>query len=144
MMMCTDLPGELSSECSSSSDCNLDDFIIIKGCSSSASDQQFTAVGRTIRPTIDPTLCFTIMGYGTAQDFDGVTITQPIQLKPRGENNSNQQFVGYQNSGKFELSPLDRTDRCLGSNHHPKPYERIHPKSCTTGRIHTTSLWIKY
>ncbi|KAL3786241.1 hypothetical protein ACHAW5_000997 [Stephanodiscus triporus] len=143
-MICTDLPGELSSECSSSGDCNLDDFIIIKDCSPSARDQQFTAVGLTIRPTIDPTLCFTIMGYGTAKDFDDVTITTPIQLKLCEENNSNQQFVGYRSSGKFELSPFGRADRCLGSFHHPKPYEKIHPKSCTAGRIHTTSEWIKY
>jgi hypothetical protein len=113
-------------------------------CDETAIDQRFTAVGGTIRPAADPSLCFTIMGYGEAQDFDGVTIATPIQLQLCEVNNSNQQFVGYQSSGNFELSPLDRADRCLGSNHHPKAFEFIFPGVCENARSATTSEWIAY
>lgn len=142
-IMCTDLPGYLSLECSSSSNCIVGNEIIIKHCSL-ASDQKFTEVGGTIRPAIDTSLCFTIMGYDRAEDNDGDPITDPIQLQPCENENPNQQFVGFQSSGKFELSPIDRADRCLGQAHHPKSYEMIHPKSCAIARRDTTSSWVTY
>ncbi|KAL3816444.1 hypothetical protein ACHAXA_001026 [Cyclostephanos tholiformis] len=130
-------------ECSSSNDCKVGNEIIIKHCSS-ARDQKFTEVGGTIRPAMDTTLCFTVMGYGRAEDNDGDPITEPIQLQSCDGDNSNQKFVGFRNSGRFELGPIGHTDRCLGQAHHPKSYEMIHPKSCATGRIDTTSYWITY
>ena len=143
-MSCTDPHGKLFSECESSSDCNIGDLIWIKSCSATATDQRFTAVGQTIRPVIDQNLCFTVMGYGTAQDTDGSTITTPIQLQSCEENNSNQQFVGFQSSGKFELKPIGNQDRCLAQLHHPKSNEKIYPRLCTNARTDTTSNWITY
>jgi hypothetical protein len=113
-------------------------------CDETAIDQRFNAAGGTIRPAADPSLCFTIMGYDEAQDFDNVTITTPIQLQSCVENNSDQQFVGYQSSGNFELSPLDRADRCLGSFHEPKAFELIYPRNCEFARKATTSEWTTY
>jgi hypothetical protein len=143
-MMCTDSNSNLSSECSSRRDCNVGDIIRIEDCDETARDQQFTAVGLTVRPAIDPTLCFTIMGYGPGEDTDGKTITTPIQLQLCEENDRNQQFVGFQSGGKFELSPLENQDRCLGQLHHPKRYEKIYPRICTYGRRDDTSNWITY
>ena len=103
-MCCTDPPGKLSSECESSSDCNIGDLIWIKSCSATATDQRFTAVGQTIRPAIDQNLCFTIMGYGTAQDTDGSTITTPIQLQLCEENNSLWDFKVVESSSSNQLA----------------------------------------
>jgi len=143
-MTCTDSHSNLSSECESSGDCNIGDLIRIKDCDDTARDQQFNAVGQTIRPAIDQTLCFTIMGYGRGEDTDGETITTPIQLQLCEENDGNQQFVGFKSAGKFELSPLENPQRCLGQLHHPKLYEKIYPRLCTYGRKDDTSNWITY
>ena len=143
-MSCTDPSDKLCSECESSSDCNVDDLIWMRSCSATATDQRFTSLGLTIRPAIDQNLCFTIMGYGTAQDTDGLTITTPIQLKLCEENNRNQQFVGFQSSGKFELKPIENQERCLAQLHHPKSYEKIFPRLCTNARRDTTSNWITF
>jgi hypothetical protein len=149
IIRCTHPPSNLSSECSSSGDCNIGDLIRIESCDSYC-DQLFTtvrqsnAVGHTICPAINPMSCFTIMGYKTMLDTDGVTITTPIQLQLCEENNSNQTFIGYQSSGKFELSPIDRPECCLSQFLHPKSYEKIYPKYCTTARRDTTSNWITY
>ena len=84
------------------------------------------------------------MGYGRARDTDGLTITTPIKLQSCKENNSNQQFVGFKSSGKFELSPTGNSRRCLSQNHHPKSREKIFPKSCTNARRDATSNWITH
>lgn len=84
------------------------------------------------------------MGYDRDEDTDGVRITTPIQLRFCEEDDTNQQFVGYDTSDKFELSPIDRPERCLGQFHHPKSYEKVYPKYCTWGRIDNTNYWITY
>ena len=104
---------------------------------------KFVAVGNTIRPSSDTSLCFTVMGYSTAKDTDGDAITTPIELKDC-DGDSDQEFDGFQSNGGFELRPKNRGDRCLGTNHHPKSAEKVHPKSCSQGRGDTTSEWETY
>jgi hypothetical protein len=104
---------------------------------------KFVVVGNTIRPASDTSLCFTVMGYSTAKDTDGDPITEPIQLKDCN-GDSDQEFDGFQSNGGFELRPQNRGDRCLGTNHHPKSSEKVHPKSCSQGRGDTTSEWEPY
>ena len=130
-----------SSECDGSS-CRQGDNILIQRCGSYIT-QQFVASGLTIRPASDTSLCFTIMGYSSARDTDGNIITEPIQLQ-ECNGNSNQEFNGYQSNGQFELTPKNRGDRCLGTAHHPKSSEKVHPKSCEGGRRATTEFWVTY
>lgn len=124
--------------------CNSGSEIKVQRCDEDNNKQQFVAIGRTIRPSGDDSLCFTIMGYNSAQDTDGDTITEPIQLQECQENDIDQQFTGYSTENEFELSPVERGDRCLGQAHHPKSNELIHPKSCIGARKDTTAEWITY
>jgi hypothetical protein len=124
--------------------CNAGSEIKIQRCDEDNNKQYFVAIGRTIRPSGDDNLCFTIMGYNSAQDTDGDTITEPIQLQECQENDADQQFTGYSTENEFELSPVERGDRCLGQAHHPKSNELIHPKSCIGARKDTTAEWITY
>ena len=71
------------------------------------------------------------------------SITTPIELKDCN-GDSDQEFDGFQSNGGFELRPKNRGDRCLGTNHHPKSSEKVHPKSCSQGRGDTTSEWETY
>lgn len=129
------------SECDGGS-CRQGDTILIQRCGSSIT-QQFVASGLTIRPASDTSLCFTIMGYSSARDTDGNIITTPIQLQDCN-GDFNQEFNGYQSNGQFELTPKNRGDRCLGTAHHPKSSEKVHPKSCDGGRRATTAFWVTY
>ena len=86
---------------------------------------------------------FAHLGYSTAKDTDGDPITTPIELKDCN-GDSDQEFDGFQSNGGFELRPQNRGDRCLGTNHHPKSSEKVHPKSCSQGRGDTTSEWETY
>jgi len=124
--------------------CNAGSEIKVQRCDEDNNKQYFVAIGRTIRPSGDDSLCFTIMGYNSAQDTDGGTITEPIQLQECQENDVDQQFTGYSTENEFELSPVERGDRCLGQAHHPKSNELIHPKSCIGARKDTTAEWITY
>lgn len=126
-------------------DCRVGENIKVQHCSGSSVVQRFFADNGTIRPTIAPSLCFTIMGYGTAQDTDGKTITTPIQLQSCVADDQNQQFVSRPRvgTGGFELSPVDRPDRCLAQLHHPKSSEKIFPRRCTSAQADTTGAWIK-
>jgi hypothetical protein len=50
------------------------------------------------------------LGYSTAKDTDGDPITSPIELKDCN-GDSDQEFVGFQSNGEFELQPQNRGDR---------------------------------
>lgn len=132
-------------ECSGSDMCFAGNLIYPKYCSESAVDQPFTAIGTTIRPLTDISLCFTVMGYKTVPDTDGELIPQPIEIQKCGEDDRNQQFLMRSlTDDSFEISPIDRPERCLASAHHPKLYEKMHARSCSDSRVDTTSSWIFY
>lgn len=124
--------------------CQEGDELRVQRCDRDSDDQKFVVIGRTFRPMADISLCFTIMGYSSATDSDGQPITEPIEIQQCEEDNEDQQFTGYRTDAEFELSPLDRPDRCIGQAHHPKSDEKIHPKSCIGARGDTTSEWITY
>jgi hypothetical protein len=48
------------------------------------------------------------------EGYDGDPITTPIELKDCN-GDSDQEFVGFQSNGEFELRPQNRGDRCLGT-----------------------------
>jgi hypothetical protein len=133
-----------STECSGTDGCYVGNNLYQKQCNDQSIDQLFTVVGNTIRSTFDQSLCFTVMGYDRAIDTDGDPITTPIELQLCNENNSLQQFVGYNSSGKFELNPINRTDRCLTAHHFPKSYEMIYPRDCINARIDHSSSYIAF
>jgi hypothetical protein len=124
--------------CMECGECQENDSIYIKWCSDS-SRQQFTKVGDTIRPSSDPSLCFTMTGTRSE--------SRPIRLWPCIDERSgsdDQRYEGFHASERFELHPLGDTSLCLSQAHHPKDDERVWPDSCTTTRDDTTSYWITF
>jgi hypothetical protein len=120
--------------CMECDECQENDSIYIKWCSDSVR-QQFTNVGYTIRPSSDPSLCFTTTGTHTED--------RPIRLWPCS-GSSEQRFMGFLASERFELHPLGDASLCLSQMHHPKEDERIFPNNCTTTRGDTTNYWITF
>ena len=117
----------------------------VKECSTTAKDQRFIAIDNTIRPYYDQSLCFTVVGYGGDVDTDGDYIPRAIEIQRCEVDDENQEFLIRSFIGSsFEISPVKRPDKCLASAHHPKLYEKIHPKGCLDSRGDTTSSWVTF
>ena len=116
--------------------CRSGDSLYVDGCSRSSSRQRFVAMGDTIRPARDHSLCLTVTGY--SED-------KPLRLYTcRDSRVETQSFVGFQPTGKFELQPKGDATRCVSQQHHPKDYERIYPEDCAKTRSHDTTYWVVY
>ena len=121
--------------------CKSGTSIQIDNCSSSDIRQKFIAVGRTIRPASNPSLCLTVSGYGGKRS--------PIKLRhcsssTKSSGSSNQNFRDLKSSGKFELQPEGKSGRCLSQHHHPKRYESVYPENCDKTRRFDTTYWIAH
>jgi hypothetical protein len=116
---------------------------------STTEDQLFSAIDGTIRPALNTSLCFTIMGYGDDLDTDGRTISTPIQLQPCLDNAwnqpvMNQTFLKLRVGDGFDLIPTTNNRRCLAQLHHPKSGEKVFPRSCVEAKFDTTGSWVTY
>ncbi|KAL3790603.1 hypothetical protein ACHAW5_011177 [Stephanodiscus triporus] len=120
--------------CMECGNCSPGDSIYIDWCGSS-SRQQFVSVGSTIRPLVDQSLCMTTTGHSESN---------PIRLYKCNDNDTDQKFDGYRDSGSFELSPREEPNHCVGQMHHPKRAERVYPQLCDIKRNDDTSRWITY
>lgn len=119
--------------------CQSSSKLEIDTCRDYSIRQKFLAVGKTIRPASNPSLCVTITGYGGK--------SSPVELKSCQRSYSasrTQQFNEVKASGKFELISNDRTGRCLSQHHHPKPHEVVFPEKCEKTRRFDTTYWIAY
>ena len=68
-----------------------------------------------------------------------------ITLKPCKRNQLLQRFVDFQPNGeKFDLRPLNHTDRCLSNHHHPKVNETIYAETCKKAHRVDTGYWVSY
>lgn len=121
--------------CMECEQCAENDEVRIQWCGGSM-NQQFIHTNETIRPLMNPSLCFTTIG---TRDED-----RPIELWPCADGMNEQRFVGYNESGKFELHPLGDAELCLSQAHHPKSNESVFPNSCETTRGDTTNYWIAF
>mmetsp|Transcript_36091 Transcript_36091/g.87134 ORF Transcript_36091/g.87134 Transcript_36091/m.87134 type:complete len:384 (+) Transcript_36091:168-1319(+) len=115
--------------------CRENDSVYVDVCDRSTR-QQFSVVGDTIRPTSNPTLCLTATGYYSED--------KPIRIKRCKQDEWDQKFVGFDDNGRFEIQPKGREDLCVSQMHHPKPFERVYPESCSKTRKHDTTYWVKY
>lgn len=115
--------------------CTDNTSIQIDSCSSSTAEQKFLAIGKTIRPSSNPGLCLTSMGYSGKSN--------PIRLRSCN-GASNQSFNELRQYGKFELQPDDNGGRCLSQHHHPKAKEAIYPENCSKSRRFDTTYWITF
>ena len=119
--------------------CKSSSKLEIDTCRDYSIRQKFLAIGKTIRPASNPSLCVTITGYGGK--------SSPVQLKPCQRSYSaskTQRFNEVKANGKFELISNDRTGRCLSQHHHPKPHEVVFPEKCEKTRKFDTTYWIAY
>lgn len=105
--------------------------------------QKFIAIGRTIRPASNPSLCVTVEGYNGAHS--------PVKLRSckrssvgGGGGGSDQSFMEVRSSGKFELQPQSNLGRCLSQHHHPKPHEVVYPETCEKTRRFDTTYWVTH
>mmetsp|Transcript_15283 Transcript_15283/g.32856 ORF Transcript_15283/g.32856 Transcript_15283/m.32856 type:complete len:203 (+) Transcript_15283:2-610(+) len=116
--------------------CRNADSIYVDRCSKSSWQQRFVAVGDTLRPAHDPSLCLTTTGYSEED---------PIRVYGCGGSRSDQQrFEGFRAQGKFELQPRGDSKHCVSQMHHPKKFERIYPEECRKTRDHDTTYWVVY
>jgi len=118
-------------------DCRASSIVHINYCGDKWK-QKFVAVGNTLRPAGDRSLCLTVTG--TSERY-------PIRLYKCGQSGrtAKQQFVGLKMNGqRFELQPKSMMGRCVSQLHHPKPYERIYPEQCFKTRRQETTYWVKY
>ena len=68
-----------------------------------------------------------------------------IKLKPCKEYQPLQLFVGYESGiEKFDIRPVNYTDRCLSNHHHPKANEMIYAETCKKAHRTDTGYWIAY
>ncbi|KAL7466768.1 hypothetical protein ACHAXS_007054 [Conticribra weissflogii] len=68
-----------------------------------------------------------------------------IRVKPCKDDQMLQRFVGFDpDLDRFDLRPLDYTDRCLTNHHHPKPNETVYAETCKRAHNYDTGYWVKY
>jgi len=111
--------------------------IEIDTCKNFSIRQKFLAVGRTIRPATNPSLCITVVGYGGKSS---PTVLRPCSYRVA----KSQSFDEITSYGKFELQPEDKSGRCLSQHHHPKPHEVVFPEKCEKTRRFDTTFWTTY
>lgn len=115
---------------------------------------------KTIRPAIDPSLCFTHPNVDqdccSIEDKKGNKIgnswhinMSAVYLKRCEPGNKKQQFdlkgTGWRKNGKFQLhTEVRNKDRCLTNMHHPRPDEHVYPQKCDRAANHQTDAWTVY
>ena len=71
-----------------------------------------------------------------------------IKLKPCKTSKSKsfklQLFEDFKTDEKFDLRPVEYTDRCLSNHHHPKAGEMIYAETCTKAHRTDTGYWVAY
>lgn len=118
--------------------CKSGSSLQVDKCDSKSLRQKFIAVGRTIRPASNPSLCATVGGY------NGVKSPVKLRACKRGEGSDSQSFKEVRAEGKFELQPSSNSGRCLSQHHHPKEHEVVFPEECSKTRRFDTTYWTTY
>ena len=88
-------------------DCRRDSSVMINQCDKSTR-QRWLAVGNTVRPASNPSLCLTVRGFSGKKD--------PVRLR-NCSHGGDQRFNELKSSGKFELHPETRKSHCLSQHH---------------------------
>jgi len=115
-------------------DCRRDSSVMVSQCDSTIR-QRWLAVGKTVRPASNPSLCLTVRGYSGKRN--------PVRLR-NCNHGGDQRFNELKSSGKFELHPETRNSHCLSQHHHPRRGEAVYPAECSRQRKHDTSYWRVY
>ena len=88
-------------------DCRRDSSVMVAQCDSSIR-QRWLAVGKTLRPASNPSLCVTVRGYSGKHN--------PVRLR-NCNHGGDQRFNELKSSGKFELHCETRDSHCLSQHH---------------------------
>lgn len=68
-----------------------------------------------------------------------------IRVRPCRNDQMMQRFVGFNpDMERFDLRPLNYTDRCLTNHHHPKPNETVYAETCKRAHNYDTGYWVRY